>query len=130
MTKKVFEYVLLALAFLAIIMIIIKREGFSNLSTFPSTYNNLLLDSFHKKGDNKNNNNNSNNNNTNNNTDKQNIVRDFKGVNYSEQVKHVPKSEMSSYAQVTNNISPNLIPNPCSGNEPFPGMCSTLYATY
>ena len=124
MTKKVFEYVLLALAFLAIIMIIIKREGFSNLSTFPSTQKDLLLDSFHKKGDNNTNNNNNNNN------DKQNIVRDFKGVNYSEQVKHVPKSEMSSYAQVTNNISPNLIPNPCSGNEPFPGMCSTLYATY
>jgi len=105
--KRIFEYVLLTLAILAVIMIIIKREGFSNSSTFPSTYKDLLLDSFkpsEKKG--------------------------YRGENYDTQAKNVPKSEMSSYAQVTNNISPNLIASPCDGNEPFPNMCSSLYATY
>ena len=50
--------------------------------------------------------------------------------NYNQQAKNVPKSEMSSYAQVTNNISPNLLSSPCNGNEPFPSMCSSLYTTY
>jgi hypothetical protein len=105
--KKVFEYVLLTLAFLAVIMIVIRREGFSNISTFPSTYKDLLLDSF-----------------------KPAEKKDYRSENYSEQAKNVPKSEMSSYAQVTTNISPNLIASPCDGNEPFPSMCSSLYATY
>src|SRR5210317_2209641 len=105
--KKVFEYVLLTLAFLAVIMIVSRREGFSNISTFPSTYNELLLDSF-----------------------KPAEKKDYRSENYSEQAKNVPKSEMSSYAQVTTNISPNLIASPCDGNEPFPSMCSSLYATY
>ena len=105
--KKIFEYVLLTLAILSILVIIIKREGFSNLSSFPSAYKELLLDSFKRTDD-----------------------TSYKSMKYSEQAKNVPKSEMSSYSQVTKNISPNLISTPCDGNEPFPGMCSTLYATY
>jgi|TARA_B110000444_G_scaffold204764_1_gene197736 hypothetical protein len=105
--KQIFEYVLLTLAFLAVIMIIINREGFSNSSTFPSTYKDLLLNSFkpsEKKG--------------------------YQSENYDKQAKNVPTSEMSSYAQVTSNIPPNLIASPCNGNEPFPNMCSSLYASY
>ena len=37
---------------------------------------------------------------------------------------------MSSYTQVTNNISPDLRSSPCNGKEPFPSMCSSLYTTY
>ena len=42
--KREFEYILLTLAVLAVLMIIARREGFSN--NYPSTYKELLLDSF------------------------------------------------------------------------------------
>jgi hypothetical protein len=104
--KKVFEYILLTLAILAVLLIIINREGFSNLSSFPSTYKNLLLDSFNPS------------------------EKKYNLQTYRNQAKNVPKSEMSSYAQVTNNTSLNLIPTHCNGTEPFPNMCSSLYASY
>lgn len=105
--KRVFEYVLLTLAIFAVLIVKMNREGFSNMLNYPSTYNSLLLDSFKRSDEKK-----------------------YKTQTYSEQAKNIPKSEMSSYAQVTTNISPNLISSPCSGNEPFPSMCSSLYATY
>ena len=74
---------------------------------YPSTYNNLLLNSF-----------------------KPSEEKGYKLQNYSQQVKNIPKTEMSSYAQVTNNISPDLRSYPCNGKEPFPSMCSSLYTTY
>lgn len=105
--KRVIEYVLLIVGILAVLIIKMNREGFSNMLNYPSTYNTLLLNSFKpaKKGG-------------------------YKIQNYNQQAKNVPKSEMSSYAQVTNNISPNLLSSPCNGNEPFPSMCSSLYTTY
>ena len=105
--KKTFEYILLAFAVFAVLMIFLKREGFSNMQNYPSTYNELLLKSFKPAG-----------------------KKGIDSTTYSQQAKNVPKSEMSSYAQVTNNISPNLMSSPCDGNEPFPSMCSSLYATY
>ena len=105
--KKTFEYVLLSFAIFSVLMIFFKREGFSNIQNYPSTYNELLLKSFKPAEKNS-----------------------YESKTYSAQAKNLPKSEMSSYAQVTNNISPNLIASPCDGNEPFPSMCSSLYATY
>ena len=83
--KRIFEYVLLSLAILAVLIIKMNREGFSNMLNYPSTYNNLLLNSF-----------------------KPSEEKGYKIQNYSQQVKNIPKTEMSSYAQVTNNISPDL----------------------
>ncbi len=103
--KREFEYILLTLAVLAVLMIIVRREGFSN--NYPSTYKDLLLDSFRPTETN-----------------------EYKLQNHEQQVKNLPKSEMSSYKQVSNNIPPNLMTSPCSGNEPFPSMCSTLYSSY
>ncbi len=105
--KRIFEYVLLTLAILAVLIIKMNREGFSNMLNYPSTYNNLLLSSF-----------------------KPSERKGYKIQNYSQQAKNIPKTEMSSYAQVTNNISPDLRSSPCNGNEPFPSMCSSLYTTY
>ena len=105
--KRIFEYVLLSLAILAVLIIKMNREGFSNMLNYPSTYNNLLLNSF-----------------------KPSKEKGYKIQNYSQQVKNIPKTEMSSYAQVTNNISPDLRSSPCNGNESFPSMCSSLYTTY
>ena len=105
--KRIFEYALLTFAILAVLLIKMNREGFSNMLNYPTTYNLLLLDSFKPADEKK-----------------------YKTQTYSQQAKNIPKSEMSSYAQVTNNISPQLISSPCNGNEPFPSMCSTLYATY
>jgi hypothetical protein len=101
--KKTFEYVLLSFAIFAVLMIFFNREGFSNIQNNQSTYNELLLNSF----------------------------KPAEKTN-SKQAKNIPKSEinMESYAQVSNNISPNLIASPCDGNEPFSGMCSSLYAAY
>ena len=105
--KREFEYILLTLAVLAVLMIVVRREGISNNSDVSSSYKALLLDSF-KLSD----------------------TTGYNGETYSKQAKNVPKSEMSSYAQITTNVAPNLIATPCDGNEPFPGMCSSLYATY
>ena len=105
--KRIFEYVLLSLAILAVLIIKMNREGFSNMLNYPSTYNNLLLNSF-----------------------KPSEEKGYKLQNYSQQVKNIPNTEMSSYTQVTNNISPDLRSSPCNGNEYFPSMCSSFYTTY